>query len=257
MGDAENLKTCFVIAPIGSKGSDVRARSDRVYEYIIKEVVLGLGYGEPVRADKIPDPGMITDQIIGHLLDDDLVIADLSGRNANVFYELAIRHAIRRPVVIMISDGDDIPFDVSQSRAIQFDYRDLASADHCKKELAEQIRSLEKNPDSVFSPISNAIDLRAMRESGDPSAQRDAHILSSLQALQANLSRLERRVDMYSATQHRANTAAVDAVGGLEQIPPIEEARNRALAIKMLADWLRKGDDEPKPDRDTETNNDE
>jgi len=231
-----------------------------VYEYIIKEVVLGLGYGEPVRADKIPDPGMITDQIIGHLLDDDLVIADLSGRNANVFYELAIRHAIRRPVVIMISDGDDIPFDVSQSRAIQFDHRDLASVDYCKKELTKQIRSLEKNPGNMFSPISNAIDLIAMRESGDPSVQRDAHIISAIQALQADLSRLERRINIFDMTQHRANTAITNPYYRYEQRPTedeLEEARNRNLVFKMFVDWLRGNDDEPRPESDTDTNNEQ
>ena len=255
MADEENQKTCFFIAPIGSKGSATRVRSDQVYKYIIKEVVLGLGYREPVRADEIPDPGMITDQIIWHLLEDDLVIADLSDRNANVFYELAIRHAIRRPVVIIISEGDEIPFDVSHSRAIQFDYRDLESVDHCKKELVKQIRSLEKNPDSMFSPISNAIDLRAMRESGDPSAQRDAHILSAIQALQGDLNRIERRVDMYSPSRHRANNAAVDAFWGLDQRSPKEEAENIVLQIQMLKDWITKNFSEPRPDRATEPTN--
>lgn len=194
MENSVDQKSCFVICPIGSKGTDIRLRSNQVFDHIVEPVVSNLGY-EADRSDKITVPGMITDQIIQHLLTDDLVIADLTGRNANVFYELAIRHAIRKPVVIMVSDDEDIPFDVSQSRAIQFNHRDLDSAAECKRELEKQIIFLEKQPDQVFSPVSTAIDLQSMRESSDPSEQRDAHILSSIQALQADVHRLERRGD--------------------------------------------------------------
>lgn len=197
MEGSVSQKSCFVISPIGSKGTDIRARSDQVFKHIINPVVSDLGY-KADRADKITEPGMITDQIIEHLIVDDLVVADLTGRNANVFYELAIRHAVRKPIAIMISDGEDIPFDVSQSRAIQFNYRDLDSVAECKIELEKQISFLESKPDQVFSPISSAINLRAMRESDDPSAQRDARILSSIQALQTDLYRLERHVDSLS-----------------------------------------------------------
>lgn len=214
MESSVDRKSCFVISPIGGKGTDTRLRSNQVFDHIIEPIVSALGY-EADRADKIAVPGMITDQIIEHLLNDDLVIADLTGRNANVFYELAIRHAIRKPVVIMISDDEDIPFDVSQSRAIQFNHRDLDSVAECKSELEKQINFLEEKPDQVFSPVSTAIDLQAMRESSDPSEQRDAHILSSIQALQADVHRLERRVDL--------STHVPGPYGRVEMLPTSEE----------------------------------
>ena len=138
---------------------------------------------------------MITDQIISHLLEDELVVADLTDQNANVFYELAIRHATRKPAVMIIAEGETIPFDLSQSRAIMFDYRDLDSAAQCKKDLEEQIRALEERPDSVFSPVSMSVDLRGMRESDDPTVQRDAQIISAIQSVQADVARLGRRID--------------------------------------------------------------
>jgi len=186
-------KSCFVIAPIGDEESQVRVRSDEVYKHIIEPVVNELGY-TPTRADKITDPGMITNQIIERLLDDDLVVADLTGRNANVLYELAIRHATRKPVVLMVENAPDIPFDVSQSRAILFDIHSLTSADKCKRTLGAQVRALEHNPDDVFSPVSQAIDLRRMRDSDVPSAQRDARIISMVESLQSDIARLERSV---------------------------------------------------------------
>ena len=213
MIDTERKKNCFVIAPISSSGTDVRRRSDQVVKHIIEPVVSKLGYQQPpVRADKIAEPSRITDQIIGHLLDDELVIADLTGQNANVFYELVIRHAIRRPVVVMIAEGEKIPFDVSSDRVIQFNYRDLDSVARCKEELENQIHHLDKNPNSAFSPISDAIDLKAMRESGDPSAQTDARILSAIYDVQANINRLDHRMDVSSALLRRSNREEISAL---------------------------------------------
>jgi hypothetical protein len=76
--------------------------------HIIHPVAKECGY-LAIRADEISEPGIITSQVIQHLLDDHLVIADLTGHNANVFYELAIRHAIRKPVLQLIQKGEQIP----------------------------------------------------------------------------------------------------------------------------------------------------
>jgi len=91
----EKPKTCLVLAPIGSDGSDIRRRSDDVLKFIIKPVTVDCGY-KAIRADEISEPGIITHQIIQHILEDDLVIADLTDGNPNVFYELALRVVIQK-----------------------------------------------------------------------------------------------------------------------------------------------------------------
>ena len=100
-------KICFVIAPIGESDSDIRKRSDQVLKYIIRPAVESCGY-RAVRADEVAEPGIITNQIIRHVVDDPLVIADLTGQNPNVFYELAIRPT-RKPLVQIINKVEDIP----------------------------------------------------------------------------------------------------------------------------------------------------
>ena len=99
------VKTCFVISPIGNKGSAIRTRSDDVLNYIISPVLETLGFAPPIRSDLIEEPGIITDQIVGHLIKDDLVIADLTEHNANVFYELAVRHMTKKPVIHIARDA--------------------------------------------------------------------------------------------------------------------------------------------------------
>jgi hypothetical protein len=180
-------KTCFVIAPIGEEGSDTRRRSDQVLEHVIKPSAKECGY-EAVRADAISEPGIITSQIIQHLLEDDLVIADLSGRNPNVFYELAVRHAVKKPVVQIIQSGESIPFDVAATRTIQVDHHDLDSVAQCRDGLARQIKSVEQDPSEVDSPISVAVDLQSLRQSENPLEKSNAEILSMLQDIRSMIS---------------------------------------------------------------------
>ena len=79
-------KSCFVIAPIGEPESETRKRSDQILKHVISPAAIECGYST-TRADQISEPGMITSQVIQHVVDDPLVVADLTERNPNVFYE--------------------------------------------------------------------------------------------------------------------------------------------------------------------------
>ena len=138
------LKNCFVIAPIGESDSDTRKRSDQVLKHVIRPAVLECGY-EAIRADEIDKPGIITSQVIQHIVNDPLVVADLTERNPNVFYELAIRHALKTPFVQIIKKGERIPFDVAGTRTVHVDHKDLDSVEDARKEIIKQVRSLEKD----------------------------------------------------------------------------------------------------------------
>ena len=94
-------KTCFVISPIGKNGDDIRKNADEVLEYIINPICEKYGYSV-IRADKMANSGLITKAIIEQIISSDLVIADLTGSNPNVFYELAIRHSYRKPAIQII-----------------------------------------------------------------------------------------------------------------------------------------------------------
>lgn len=150
-------KICFVIAPIGGLDTDIRRTSDQVFNHIVSPVVKPLGY-KPVRANHISEPGIITSQVIQYIVESPLVIADLTGRNPNVFYELAIRHAIRKPLLQLIKKGEEIPFDVAGMRTIQFDIHDLDNVEETKGELVNQIKSIEEGKTKLDTPISVALD---------------------------------------------------------------------------------------------------
>lgn len=143
-------KLCFVITPIGKKNSKIRHRSDRVLKEIIAPAAKECGY-ETIRADGISKPGMITSQIIQHLMRDPLVVADLTRGNPNVYYELAIRHVVKKPVVQIIKAGEKLPFDIAPTRTIDIDLRSIK---HCKEEVVKHIRTVEEDPSQVDTPIS-------------------------------------------------------------------------------------------------------
>lgn len=197
MGNKENQ--CFVIAPIGDPDSDIRKRSDQVLRHIIRPAALECGY-KAVRADEIDKPGIITSQVIQHVVSDPLVIADLTGTNPNVFYELAIRHAIRKPLVQIIQKGERIPFDVAGTRTVHFDHHDLDSVDEAKNQIIEQIKSVETSPEDIETPISVSLDLQLLRQSENPEERSLADIVSAISDLRTGLSKLDERMAFSKAS---------------------------------------------------------
>jgi hypothetical protein len=187
-------KTCFVISPIGDPGSPERKHSDQVMKYLISPVVEARGY-VMVRADKIASPGMITHQVIEALTEAPLVVADLTDHNPNVFYELAVRHVTRKPLVQLIADGQRIPFDVADMRTIRFDIHDLDRVEQAKQDLGKHVDLIESEPDTlVRTPISAALELKSLTESEDPEARVTGEILGAIADLAAQLRSIELRV---------------------------------------------------------------
>lgn len=188
-----NEKICFVISPIGEADSETRKRSDQVLKHVIRPAAATCGY-KAVRADEIDKPGMITSQVIQHVVNDALVVADLTERNPNVFYELAIRHALRKPLVQIIRKGEAIPFDVAGTRTIYVDHKDLDSVEAAKNEIIEQIKALERDSSDIETPISVSLDLQLLRQSEKPEERSLADLVAAVVDLRASLSKVELRV---------------------------------------------------------------
>ena len=155
-GPTDWTTVCFYITPIGKEGSDERKHSDLFLNSIIEPALKEFGL-KVVRADKIGEAGMITTQILEHILKAKLVIVDLSFHNPNAFYELAIRHACKLPIVQIIRKADAIPFDVNQIRTIPIDNTDIYTLvprlETYKSEIATYVRQALANPDSVSNPL--------------------------------------------------------------------------------------------------------
>jgi hypothetical protein len=159
-------RECFFIAPIGKEGSPIRSRSDGVRDLIVKEAANTYDL-ETRRADDVDEPGQITGQIIQHCLKARMCVADLTGGNPNVYYELSVRDGAQLPVVLIAEVDTDLPFDVSQSRVIFFDHGDFGSGVRAREEVKDQIGvALERLEEGVpaDNPISNGMRLAKMHD---------------------------------------------------------------------------------------------
>ena len=139
------MKKCFVISPIDKEGSAIRKNADQVFKHIIKPAIDQCGI-EAFRSDHLDKPGKISEQMFDAINNADLCIADLTGRNPNVYYELAIAQSANRPVIILIKKGEPLPFDVRDFRYIPYDFDpdEIAEGTYCKK-VVNYIKEYQNN----------------------------------------------------------------------------------------------------------------
>ncbi|QKZ17574.1 hypothetical protein [Streptomyces chartreusis] len=116
---------CFVVGPIGDPHADHGTPEREAYEHHlgIFEQVIAPACGKfdisVVRADGIAHAGDINEQICRHVVESDLVVADVSGGNPNVMYELGLRHITGKPT-IHIGEAGQLPFDIASIRTIRY-----------------------------------------------------------------------------------------------------------------------------------------
>jgi hypothetical protein len=121
-----NPVECFVVMPFGAKPfPDNSGRFydfDKVYRVIIQRAIRESGM-RPVRADERVSSAIIHGEMFRDLRDRSVVLADLSLDNPNVFYELGVRHVMSSTgTVLMCRKGSILPFDVTLSRVIFYDF---------------------------------------------------------------------------------------------------------------------------------------
>jgi hypothetical protein len=92
-----------------------------VYDDHIKSVALKLGMSA-ARADDFFTAGHIVEEIWTAIVSAKLIIADCTGRNPNVFYEIGLAHAIGKPVILITRDQEDVPFDLRHRRYIRYEF---------------------------------------------------------------------------------------------------------------------------------------
>lgn len=147
---------CFVISPIGNNDSEERKHANLVLGSLIEPALESLNL-RAIRADKISKPGLITGQVLDHLTRAKIVIADLSFGNPNVYYELALRQALRKPLVQITRASDSLPFDVGQFRTVVIDMTDIytlvPALELHRQEIARQCRAALEDGEVVESPI--------------------------------------------------------------------------------------------------------
>lgn len=137
-------KKCFVVCPIGDPESDIRKHSDRVLEYIIKPACQTHNL-EIIRNDKILNSNEFNHDVLDNLDSCDLVIADISQNNPNVFLEVGYRLKTQLPLVLIYEyeNGLNNPTDIYTTRAHPYSF-DITKSNKFIEDL-EQVIANELN----------------------------------------------------------------------------------------------------------------
>lgn len=138
------MRSCYVSTPYGTKRDALGRRIDfdQIYRDVVRPALERSGLSVS-RLDEIPAGALIQRELFSTLVGSDLMIADISTHNANVMYELGLRHALRRGGTVLIAaQGVRIPFDVSNTSVILYELDESGRvSDEAARRLQEQLRA--------------------------------------------------------------------------------------------------------------------
>ncbi len=144
------LDTCFVMMPFGQW-------FDTYYKEIYVPAIKDAGM-EPVRADELFSTGSVIEQIWEQIEKSKILLADLTGKNANVFYELGLAHAAVKPVVFTSGALEDVPFDLRHLRVAVYDVRDPSWGQKLRETLTTFLRNAKSDPSkSIPQPFRDKV----------------------------------------------------------------------------------------------------
>jgi len=157
-----SLPLCFVAMPFGKKpaaGGRI-IDFDAVYTQIIAPAICDANL-DPLRADEEQAGGIIHKPMFERLILCEYAITDLTSANANVFYELGVRHAVRPACTVLLfaADCGQLPFDVAPLRAVPYQLDPdgkPSEADKARGILAERLRAARD--ESTDSPLYQLVD---------------------------------------------------------------------------------------------------
>lgn len=156
MTESHKAKNCFAIMPISDPDGYDHGHFKRVFDDIISPACSNAGY-KAVRADDVKQTNLIHLDILLQLIDAPIAICDLSSRNPNVLFELGIRQAFDKPVVLIQEIGTPKIFDIAPLRCLEYDremkYRSVLQAQKDLKESIEATVASEKDPQNANSIV--------------------------------------------------------------------------------------------------------
>jgi hypothetical protein len=135
--------SCFVMMPFSPP-------LGTYYDKIYKPAIEKAGLISQRADDDLFGTGKIMDQIWSGINSARILVAELTSRNPNVYYELGLAHALHKPVVLVSNSQEDVPFDLNHIRVIYYDMTDPFWGQKLIDKLAENILSAIKNPEEAI-----------------------------------------------------------------------------------------------------------
>lgn len=208
------MPTAFVAMPIKEAGSPEYLHFRALYDDVIHPCLEAAGF-VPVRADDIQETGAVTKDIIGRLAEADLVVADLTDLNPNVFYELGIRHALRGSGTIMMLDRArtrGLPFDVMPYRAILFE-SDVSGIAKLRSELKTLAAGVpRRSAEHRDSPVHDAVAVLPLNVLANAAGTIDRVVSDELTLLRDRVRDYEKRFGVIANDARGTRSSPLDVI---------------------------------------------
>jgi len=201
MSTAEKAKekpTCFVIMPISDVHGYEVGHFGRVYEHVLKPAIIEAGYF-PIRADDTTKTDYIVVGIIQKIVESQMVICDLSAKNANVMYELGIRHAFNKKVTLVKDRNTDKVFDIQGLRYTEYD--ETLRIDSVQKDISKITSAIRETANAKESSMNSVVQLAGIKAAEVPAGQT---VSADTQLLLSALASLDKRMQLLESNPKQA-----------------------------------------------------
>lgn len=211
----EQEKSCFVMMPISDMEGYDKGHFKRVYEHIIKPSCQNTGF-KPVRADEVSSSNFIVIDILKRIIESDLVICDLSGRNPNVLYELGVRQAFNLPTILLKDNTTEGIFDINGLRHIEYDFS--LRIDSAKENIAKISEMINATVSAQGREVNSLIQLLGVSAATMPMERElspeTSVILSAIDSLASRM-RTSENTKIKSIKTTRVNTPIITGSDGV------------------------------------------
>ncbi len=242
--DKKENKYCFVIMPISDTDGYDKGHFSRVYEDIIKPAVAKTEFSV-TRADEVKETNFIHLDILKQLIDAPIAICDLSSRNPNVLFELGIRQAFDKPVVLIQEEGTPKIFDIGPLRYLEYSknmkYHDVLNT---QIELTESINST-KEAEGKQGNINSIVRLMALSNpAAIPTLEGDNKEAFAVDVLQSQMSDMRKMMEIsmmenrkgiskgsISSIEYERISSKLDRIVNLKQKMSIERRREELFRL--------------------------
>jgi hypothetical protein len=183
---------CFVLMPIADVAGYEPGHFGRVYEHLLKPAIVAAGY-VPVRADDAVKTDYIVVGIIQKIVESAMVLCDFSARNPNVMYELGVRHAFNKPVVLIRDRKTEKIFDIQGLRYAEYD--ETLRIDAVNRDTLKITTAISETAASGGKDLNSIVQLAGIKTAEVPVGQTISSdtklLLTALNGLDARLRNFE------------------------------------------------------------------
>ena len=186
-------ETCFTIMPFGGWFDDY-------YESIYRPAIEASNL-KAVRADDLYRPGTIVNDIWSFTQEAKIIIADLTGKNPNVFYELGLAHALAKPVILISESMDDVPFDLRALRVIEYDKNEPNWGNLLKEKISKSLNEVLIAPTEAVLPTFLTVDIDSKPKTVDAKEKLFLELRQEIDSLRREVRTYRRPVYSESASK--------------------------------------------------------